>query len=139
MRRLGLVLMVAAVLASGQPPRPWWENPIGNGLTLTDRQRERVNWIAAEYRDRLTAERQDVERAEREFESVLNAEVLDLKKCEAAIEQVVKARGVFAQDISTMTLRLRRVLTAEQWRMLQSQRDDDKGRPDGRGRRGGPR
>jgi Spy/CpxP family protein refolding chaperone len=135
-----LTVFVATV-AYAQPPIAWWENPVANGLTLSEDQRDWINRIVAQYRDRLNAERQDVERAEREFETIMNAETVDMQRGRAAIDQLGKARAIFFQDISMMTLRLRKVLTAEQWRTLQLQRggrDGGKGRPEGRGRRGPP-
>lgn len=142
MRGLLLSLCLAAV-AYAQPPFAWWENPVANGLTLSEAQRSLVTQIVGEYRDRLTIERREAERAEREFEAVVNAETVDSQRGRAAIDQLVKARGVFTQDVSQMTLRLRAVLTAEQWRSLQARRSGKEGRggkgwPEGRGRKGGP-
>jgi Spy/CpxP family protein refolding chaperone len=143
-----LAAMLIAVLpsAQAQPPIAWWENPVAHGLTLSDAQRDRINHIVGEYRERLTQERQEAEKAEREFESVVNAETVDFQRGRIAIDLLVKARGVFTQDISQMTLRLRAVLTADQWRSLQSRlggreggREGGKGpHPEGRGRKGPP-
>ena len=150
-RWLQIAFLAGAVpVVQAQPPIAWWENPVANGLTLSDAQRDRINHIVGEYRDRLTLERQEAERAEREFENTVNADTVDWQRGRAAIDQLVKARGVFTQDISQMTLRLRTVLTADQWRSLQNRRGEREGgregsreggkgpRPEGRGRRGGP-
>lgn len=139
----GLFLLML-VRGHAQPPFAWWENPVANGLTLSESQRESINHIVSEHRDRLTLERQEAERAEREYENVINADTVDWRRGRAAIEQLVKSRGVFIEDISRMTLRLRNVLTAEQWRSLQLRNDGRSGRdggrgprPEGRGRPGG--
>jgi Spy/CpxP family protein refolding chaperone len=155
-RMLQAVVVVGVVfallpVAHAQPPVAWWENPVAYGLTLSDAQWSRVNHILGEYRERLTLERQEAERAEREFESAINAETVDYQRGRIAIDQLVKARSVFTQDVSQMTLRLRAVLTADQWRSLQTRRrgleagrqgggrEGGKGfRPEGRGRKGGP-
>ena len=136
-------LLVAglACAAYAQSPFPWWENPVASGLTLSEAQRSLVTQIVGEYRDRLTAERREAERAEREFEAVVNADTVDSQRGSVAINQLVKARGVFTQDLSQMTLRLRAVLTAEQWRTLQVRRGGREGKGggrEGRGRKGGP-
>jgi len=134
----GLFLLMLAT-GSAQPPFAWWENPVANGLTLSEAQRDKINAIVSEHRERLTQERMEAERAEREFESVINADTVDWKRGHVAIDQLVKARSVFTEDISRMTLKLRNVLTAEQWRTLQS-RNQGRGRgprPDGRGPRPG--
>jgi Spy/CpxP family protein refolding chaperone len=146
MRRLGLLAALlgtwAVAVAFAQPPFAWWENPIANGLTLSEAQRDKIGQIMGEHRDRLTRERQEAERAEREFESVINADTVDWGRGRIAIDQWVKARGVFTEDMARMTLRLRNVLTAEQWHSLQLRdggrgREGGKGRPpDERGRRG---
>lgn len=143
-----LAAMAVLVLpsAQAQPPIAWWENPVANGLTLSEAQRGRINHIVGEYRDRLNQERQEAERAEREFESVVNAETVDFQRGRIAIDLLVKARGVFTQDVSQMTLRLRAVLTADQWRSLQSRRGGREGgreggkgpHIEGRGRKGPP-
>jgi hypothetical protein len=70
MRRLLPVFFLAMTLSvQAQPPIPWWENPIGNGLNLSDAQLVRINTILGEYRERLTVERQEAERAEHDFEN----------------------------------------------------------------------
>jgi Spy/CpxP family protein refolding chaperone len=130
-RWLVRLLMVAALPAAfAQPPIAWWENPVANGLTLSEAQQSRINEILREYSSRLTAERWEAERAEREFERVINAETMDYQQGQAAIDRLVKARGVFTEDFSQFTLVLRAVLTADQWSSLQNRRG-------GRGREGG--
>ncbi len=143
MMRPLLLMLIAAGLAFAQRPFAWWENPVANGLTLSEAQRSLVTQIVSEYRDRLTFERREAERAEREFEAAVNAETVDSQRGRVAIDQLVKARSVFTQDVSQMTLRLRTVLTSDQWRTLQVRRSgkegrEGKGRPEGRGRKGGP-
>jgi Spy/CpxP family protein refolding chaperone len=114
-------------------------------LNLSDTQRDKINSIVSEYRDRLTLERQEADRAEQDFENVVNADTVERRRGWTAVEQLVKARGVFTKDMAEFTLRLRAVLTADQWRILREREgerrfNDGKGpRPDGgRGRRGGP-
>jgi Spy/CpxP family protein refolding chaperone len=130
---------VLVSVAAAQPPIPWWENPVANGLTLSEAQRDRINHIVAEFRDRLAQERQEAERAERDLEGVFNSDTVDFPRGAQAIDQLVKARGAFTQDLSWMTMRLRAVLTADQWRELQSKfPQGGRGRDAGRGRRPGP-
>lgn len=134
---LALVLFLAPALWA-QPPIPWWENPVGNGLTLTDSQRERINTIVADFRDRLDQDRKEAERAERELESVFNAERIDWPRGRQVIDQLAKARSALTQDLALMTLRLRAVLTYDQWRTLQARGLTNPGREGGRGRRPPP-
>ncbi|MEO5925440.1 MAG: periplasmic heavy metal sensor [Bryobacteraceae bacterium] len=149
-RKLQIALLAAVSICAvqAQPPIPWWENPVASGLTLSEAQKESVNRILGEYRDRLTAEHQDAERAEHEFERVVNADTLEYGRGWKAIDQLVNARAVFTKDMSEMILRLRNVLTAEQWRTVREREEvrggrEGKGRrsedhgPEGRGRRSG--
>lgn len=101
------------------PPVAWWENPVANGLTLSDSQKEKISLIVREHRDRLVSKRQEVERAERELEGVFNAETVDFPHGRAVTDQLLKARGELTHEMVRMTLRLRTVLTTEQWRTLQ--------------------
>ena len=141
--RVVLLLAVCAVVVVAQPPTPWWENPVAFGLTnLSEAQKESINRILAQYRDRLTAEHAEAERAEIEFEKLVNADTLEYGRGWQAIDQLVIARSVFTKDMSAMILKMRNVLTAEQWRIVQERqgarggRDGGKGRgPDGRPRR----
>lgn len=144
-RNLAILVLTAAFAASAQtpaapaprrpgPPVAWWENPVANGLTLTDAQKDRINHIVREHKDRLAAERQEAERAERELESVFNADSVDMQRGKAVTEQLVKARGELTQDMVRMTLRLRSVLTADQWKSLQDRNASERGGKGGRGR-----
>jgi Spy/CpxP family protein refolding chaperone len=144
-RRISVLgLLLAGVWAWGQPPVAWWENPVANGLTLTETQRDSINAIVREHQDSLRAARQAAEKAERELDAIYNADTVDLARGRAAIEDLVKARAELTRNLARMTLRLRAVLTVEQWRMLQSRGAVGRGRGPGRipgggrGRRGGP-
>ena len=135
---LAALLLFPGILAAQRGPNPWWENPVASGLkNLTVEQRNRINAIVAEYRDRLVNERMEAEKAEHELDAIFNADLVDFSRGSAAIDRLVKARADVTRDVSEMTLRLRRVLTAEQWRTLQAQQPEDgRGRgPDGRGHR----
>ncbi|MEO8098215.1 MAG: periplasmic heavy metal sensor [Acidobacteriota bacterium] len=147
---LAILLLFPAILPAqrggpGGPGGPiaWWENPVASGLNLTENQRTRINKIVADHRDRIVAARIDAESAERELEAVYNSEVVDWARGSFAIDRLVKARGEVTKDISEMTLRLRKVLTLEQWRTLLARQEDARpgeGREGGRegiGRRGG--
>jgi Spy/CpxP family protein refolding chaperone len=97
----------------------WWENPVANGLTLTETQKDRIGHIVRDHKDRLATDRQEVDRAERELEGVFNADTIDFQKGKLVTDQLVKARSELTQDMVRMTLRLRAVLTPEQWKTLQ--------------------
>ncbi len=142
---LAILLIAAVFTVSAQnpvspaprrpgPPVAWWENPVANGLTLTDAQKDRINHIVREHKDRLAAERLEAERAERELEAVFNADTVDMQRGRTVTDQLVKARGELTQDMVRMTLRLRSVLTADQWKSLQDRNAAARATKGGRGR-----
>jgi Spy/CpxP family protein refolding chaperone len=120
------LLPLAAQTPRSRPPVAWWENPVANGLTLSEDQKHRINHIVREHRDQLATDRQEVERAERDLESVFNADVVDFQRGRLVTEQLVKARGQLTQDMVRMTLRLRGVLTTDQWKSLQDRNASDR-------------
>lgn len=133
--------LLASVPALAQPPVAWWENPVANGLTLSDVQKERINGILRDHRDALTSARDAAERAEQDLDTIYNAEAIDWARARAAIDQLVKARADLTQNLARMTLRLRAVLTIDQWRTLQGRGATGragKGRGPGPANRGRP-
>ena len=126
-------LLIAALTASGvygQSPRspfPWWESPMVSGLDLSDAQMKQIRATVSEYRDRLRGLRAAVNRADSELAAVFNEDPVDQRKASDAIEQLVNARSELTRALSQMDLKLRTVLTPQQWQELQSQQG--RGRP----------
>ena len=137
-RSLLVLALMIAPLASAQAPRPsfpWWESPIVNKLDLSDAQTRQITATVSEYRDRLRELRAAVNRAEAGLESVFNEDPVDQKKANDAIEQISNARTELFRTTSQMDLKLRSVLTAQQWQELRSQQGRGT-RPAGRRGRG---
>ncbi len=133
------VLLAAAALAVAQPRNAglgWWDNPVTSGLDLTELQERQIQDVVHDYRNRLVDARAAVEKAENDLEDVFNETLVDQQRGKDAIDRLVEARAELTKAVSEMTLRLRAVLTAEQWQELQRR---DRARTPGRGRRGGPR
>ena len=59
-----------------------------------------------------------------------NAEPMDERRAEAALENLAQARANLTRAFSQMSLKLRLVLTAEQWKELQKRQPGE-----GRGRK----
>jgi Spy/CpxP family protein refolding chaperone len=130
--------LLIAPLASAQTPRQraWWESPITvNKLDLSDAQTKQITATVSEYRERLRELRAAVNRAEAGLESVFNEDPVDQKKANDAIEQIANARSELFRTTSQMDLKLRSVLTAQQWQELRSQQGRGS-RPSGRRGRG---
>lgn len=124
---------------SGRSLFPWWDNPLSQDLNLTDTQRNQIRSVVKEYRDRLVDERAAVEKAEGQLEDVFGEDTVDQRKAAEAIEHLTAARGELTKSLAQMSLRMRTVLTAQQWQALQ--RKQGRGGPRGEGkisRRRGP-
>jgi Spy/CpxP family protein refolding chaperone len=152
----GLWLLLAAVpsLAQGPPPpstqesrpsRPfvsWWEGPWWNGraaqaLNLSDTQKTDINGIVKDYRTKMMDLRTAMEKADSDVEAAFSENPVDQRKANDAIEKLASARGDLTRTLSQMSLKMRVVLTAEQWQQLQQRSPAGRGeRGIGRGRRG---
>ena len=137
MRKIFLIFSLAGML-SAQPrgPFPWWESPIAKSLDLTDAQNRQIRATVSEYRDKLRELRAAVNKAESDLESIFNQETVDQRQAGEAIDELAAARGELFKATSQMDLKLRTILTAQQWQTLQAQQVQ--GRGPGGGRRRGP-
>lgn len=136
-------LLILAVLGFGaqamnaQPPRfPWWDGPIVKTLDLTDAQNAQIHATVAEYRDKLRDLRGAVNKAETDLAAVFNQETVDQKQANDAINQLAAARSELFKTTSQMDMKLRMVLTVQQWQTLQAQQRPPRG--PGSSRRRGP-
>jgi Spy/CpxP family protein refolding chaperone len=144
--RKGFFLLVAMAGAlSAQPLRsptsfPWWNNPVANGLNnLTDAQTKQIAATVAEYRGPLKDLYAEVNAAEGNLEEIFNQETIDQRKADQAVNQLANARGDLTRTLSQMSLKLRNVLTVDQWRDLQArQAGRGAARPGARRRGPGP-
>ncbi|HLH41723.1 MAG TPA: periplasmic heavy metal sensor [Bryobacteraceae bacterium] len=135
-----LVLVLPGILSAQGPgpgPRPpWWESPIVKNLDLSDAQTKQIQTTVSDYRDKLRDLRAAVNRAETDFQAVLNEDPVDQRKANEAIEQLMSARAELFKTTSQMDLKLRMVLTGQQWQELQSETRGRILRPGGRRGRG---
>ncbi len=150
----GLLFMAvpAILLAQGppsaqesRPPRPfvsWWEGPWWNGraaqaLNLSEAQKTDINGIVKDYRTKMMDLRVAMQKADGDVEAAFSENPVDQRKANDAIEKLAAARGDLTRTLSQMSLKLRLVLTAEQWQALQERNSSGRGEGRiGRGRRG---
>jgi Spy/CpxP family protein refolding chaperone len=97
----------------------WWNSPIVQNLDLTETQRKDIRGTVREYRGHLMDLREAVQRADSDLEIALGESPLDQRKANEAIEHLATARGELTRTLSQMTLRLRTILTSDQWQELQ--------------------
>jgi Spy/CpxP family protein refolding chaperone len=126
---------------------PWWDSPMVNGMDLSDAQRTQIRTVVQEYRGRMMEVRGAVQKAEGDLDAVFNEDAVDQRKGSDAIDRLTKARAEMTKAVAEMSLRMRSVLTPQQWQTLrqreQAARLDNAGRGSappqrvgGRGRRG---
>jgi Spy/CpxP family protein refolding chaperone len=130
----------------GQMPHGgvWWEGKVARDLNLTEAQQKQIATIRREYSHKVFDLREVVNKAEGDLDIVFNESPVDQRKSNDAIERLVAARADLFRATSQFELKLRTVLTAEQWQEVKkrSPRGGSRGPggPDGGGpwRRGGP-
>jgi hypothetical protein len=108
-----------------------------SGLNLSDAQQKQIRTTVQEYRNRLVDLRATVEKADGDLNDVFNDTTIDQRKANDAINRLANARGELTKVLSQMTLKLRTVLTNEQWQELQ-RRERERGGPRGLGIDGAP-
>ena len=157
MKILAWLICLAGLPLVAQPARgffPWWDSPVAKDLNLTEDQNKQIRTIVREYRSKLIDQRAGLEKAEGDFEDQFNDENFEQRRASDALERLITARGDMTRSLSQMSLRLRAVLTADQYKELQRRRPQGKsnqmrremqtGRQSGRGagqgqgRRDGP-
>ena len=97
----------------------WWNSPIVQNLDLSETQRKDIRGTVREYRGHLLDLREAVQRADSDLEIALGESPVDQRKANDAIEHLATARGELTRTLSQMTLRLRTILTSDQWQELQ--------------------
>lgn len=125
MKRLGLILLILCIPLLAQPPRgfyAWWDSPVARDLNLSDDQMTQIRATVKEFRTRLVDLRATLEKAEIDVEDAFNEENFDQKRASDAIDHLANSRADLTRTFSQMSLRLRAVLTPDQWRELQKRR-----------------
>lgn len=131
MRRV-LLLLLAGGSVFAQMPKgiySWWNKPeIRRDLNLTNQQQRQIRATVVEYRPHLLEVRAEVAKAEADLQAQFDNDPVDPNKANQAIDRLIAARSDLTRTLSQMSLKLRAVLNAQQWRELQrrrSGRDDE--------------
>ena len=126
MKCLLAITILFSGMALAQPPRgyyPWWDRPVAKDLNLSTAQTAQIRTTVREYRDKLIGLRAALQKAELDFQDHFDDENIDQKKAEQSIENLSHARENLTRAFSEMSLRLRLVLTSQQWKELQKRRE----------------
>jgi Spy/CpxP family protein refolding chaperone len=125
--RLVAVALAASLLSFAQLPRgffPWWDQPIAKNLNLTEAQKAEVKAAVREYRTKLIEQRAALEKAEVELQYIFDDDNVDARRANQAIEDLANARLNLTRTFSQVFLKVRLVLTPQQWHELQQRHDD---------------
>jgi Spy/CpxP family protein refolding chaperone len=124
-RTFCLMLTLAAVAVFAQPPRgyfPWWDSPLARDLNLSEEQRKQVREVVRDYRNKLIDARSAVEKAEGDVEDLFNEDQIDTRRTGEAVEKLAAARADLTRVFAQMSLKLRTILTPQQWQELRKRR-----------------
>ena len=124
MRRLLILVAVIAALGFAQEPEQfaWWDRPIARNLNLAPEQQKQIRGTVREFRDRLIEEQAVVRKSEANLRDLMDEDQVNEARTRDAIEKVVAARGELMRTVSQMALKMRMVLTPEQWQRVQARR-----------------
>lgn len=117
-----LVLLLSSSLCAQMPKSlyAWWSKPvITKQLNLTNVQRQQIRATVLEFRPHLIDVRAEVNKAEIDLQAQFDHDPVDQAKANQAIERLIAARTDLTRTISQMSLKLRTVLTEQQWRDLE--------------------
>ncbi len=122
--RLLICVLLAGNLSAQLPRRfyAWWSSPVVQDLNLSPEQQRRVRQTLREYRPHLQDIRTAVDGAEQDVEEQFNADPIDPQRVDKAIERLIAARAELTRTLTQMSLKLRTVLTQQQWQELQRRR-----------------
>lgn len=141
MTRFAALAVLVSGLATAQAPRaprtmvPWWDRPLAREINLTDVQRQQIRSTVIEYRPKLIELRARVEKAESDLQQCFNTSEVDVNLANRTIDDLANARQELTRTVSQMALRLRLVLTKDQWTAVQERRQEVQRRRRGPGRR----
>src|SRR5258708_660341 len=94
---------------------PWWNNRLVQDLNLSDAQKGEINAVVKDYRGKMMDIRSAIGKADADVQTAFDENPVDQKKAADAIERLANARADLTRSLSQMSLKLRAVLTADQW------------------------
>jgi len=101
----------------------WWNNPqMAEKLAVTGEQKKKMEDIFLEHRLKLIDLNASLQKAEAIMEPLMSADRPDEAKVLAQIDRVAQARAELEKQNARMLLAIRQVLTPDQWRKLQEER-----------------
>lgn len=103
------------------PEHRWWDNPrIAQQIGLTDDQKKKMDDILQQHRLRLIDLHAALEKQEVLLRPMLEADQLDESKVLSQIDAIAQARADLEKANARMLFGIRKVLTPDQWKKLQT-------------------
>src|ERR1700735_3050438 len=124
-RSLVLALLLGSALFAQMPKGiyAWWSRPqIARDLNLSPAQREQIRATVQQYRPHLLNVRAAVNQAEQALADQFNRNPVDPAKTNEAIERLVDASSDLTRPLTHLSLKLRLILSEQQWQELQRRR-----------------
>jgi Spy/CpxP family protein refolding chaperone len=126
MTRFGLAATGVLVIAGSawaqpfaMPPGRWWERPrIAAELALTAEQRATLDTVSLAHAKTMVDLKGEVEKAELDVRVASDAEPFDAGRVREAFAALQQRRGRLELERFEMLLKVREVLSAEQWKKL---------------------
>jgi Spy/CpxP family protein refolding chaperone len=106
----------------GPPPFDWWRNSdVAQKLNLSDQQKSQLEQTFNQQKDQLKDLRDALQKEEAKLQDLMNADNLQDTQVVAQIEATQAARGKLQRSFAMMALQFRKILTADQWKLLREQ------------------
>ena len=130
----------------GMPGGAWWKDSrIAQEIGLSDQQTTQIEKIFQDHRLQLVDLHANLEKAEIAMEPMMQADQPNEGQITSQIDKISQARAALEKSNALMLLGIRKVLTADQWKKLQTTERERRERspfpamaPGGPGGPGGP-
>ncbi len=107
------------------PGGTWWkDSELAAKLKLTDQQKQQLEQTFLDYRLKLVDLHADVERQELKLQPLMDADQVNEGQVSAALDSLIAARGKLEKTNAMMNISMRKVLSIDQWKQLQSLRKE---------------
>ena len=105
----------------GPGPHKWWkDSETVKQLQLTDSQASQIEQAFTDSKMRLIDMVATLQKEELKLETLINADQPNENAVSNQVDQVVQARGKLEKEHAMMMLNIRRLLSLDQWKKLQS-------------------
>jgi protein CpxP len=104
-------------------PHKWWkDSDTVKQIGLSDNQAQQIEQAFTDSKMRLIDMVASLQKEELKLETLINADQPNENAVSNQVDQVVQARGKLEKEHAMMMLSIRRLLTTDQWKKLQSMR-----------------